>query len=379
VKQQVISADSHVVEPSDLWTSRLPLGLRDRGPQLVTSGRLGWSVDGGAPEPIDDLISQNSDSLGGDGLRREDLLRGCSNAADRVREQTHDSVDGEVLYPHPTAWTAINKSSDSELKLACYRAYNDWIAEFAGHAPDRLHGLAKIPTTGIDDAVTELKRIAGDLRLRGAILDAWPAGSAQPSPSDEEPFWAAAEELGIPISIHKALTPWLTPERPPVGPGLPPGASAVPQALAMSGVWDRHPGLRVVIAHGNAGWLAQALTSTDDFYLRMSGSRQVSLANPDLLPSDYVRQHCWFTFGEDRTAIHTRQYIGAFHLMWASYAPTLDSQWPNDRAMAETLTAELPSAEKDALLGENCLRLYGIGGADFTNDEVVAYKKLVLI
>jgi hypothetical protein len=47
--------------------------------------------------------------------------------------------------------------------------------------------------------------------------------------------------------------------------------------------------------------------------------------------------------------------------------------------MAETLTAELPLEEKNALLGENCLRLYGIGAAEFTADEVTAYKKLVLL
>jgi predicted TIM-barrel fold metal-dependent hydrolase len=325
-------------------------------------------------------MTQTDRSPAGDSLRQENLLRGCSNAADRVREQIHDSVDAEVLYPHPPAWNAINKSNDPKLKFACYQAYNDWIAEFAGHSPDRLHGLAKIPTTGTNQAVSELKRAVADLGLRGAILDAWPSGGAVPDRSEDEPFWAAAEELGAPISIHRALTPWLTPEPPPVGPGLPPAGSMVPLALAMTGVWDRHPGLRIVIAHGNAGWLPQSLTSSDDFYLRMAGSRQVSLANPDWLPSDYVRRHCWFTFGEDRTAIHTRHYVGAFHLMWASHAPTLDSQWPNDRAVAETVTAELPQAERDALLGENCARLYRIGEAtDFTTDELTDFKKLVLL
>jgi predicted TIM-barrel fold metal-dependent hydrolase len=201
-----------------------------------------------------------------------------------------------------------------------------------------------------------------------------------PNPAEDETFWAATEELGVPISIHKALTPWLTPGAPAVGPGLPPGGAMVPQMLAMTGAWDRHPGLRIVIAHGNAGWLPQALTSTDDFYLRMAGTRQASLANPDWLPSDYVRRHCWFTFGQDRTAVYTRHYIGAFHLLWASHAPTLDSQWPNDRATAETLTSDLPPAEKSALLGENCARLYRLDGArDFTADELTDYKKLVLL
>jgi hypothetical protein len=47
--------------------------------------------------------------------------------------------------------------------------------------------------------------------------------------------------------------------------------------------------------------------------------------------------------------------------------------------MAETVTAELPTAERDALLGQNCERLYRIGGADFTTDEITDFKKLVLL
>ncbi len=238
MKQQVISADSHVLEPADLWSSRLPSGLRDRGPKLVTGGQLGWSVDGGAPEPVTDLLTKKRGNAG----NYEDLVGGSSNPADRVREQTYDAVDAEVLYPHPPAWSAINKASDAELKLACYRAYNDWIAEFAAHDPNRLHGLAKIPTTGIDDAVAELKRAAGDLKLRGAILDAWPNGGPTPNPAEDEKLWAVAEELGVPLSVHKGLTPWLTPAAAPVGPGLAPASDrhrSRQRRLARAGV-DEH-------------------------------------------------------------------------------------------------------------------------------------------
>ena len=110
----------------------------------------------------------------------------------------------EVLYPFPGLWDAIRATADHELILGCVRAYNDWIAEFSAHSPDRLIGLGRIPMTGFDDARDELLRCVKDLGLRGIILDAWPALGPAPGRGDDG-FWEVVDATGVPVSIHYTL------------------------------------------------------------------------------------------------------------------------------------------------------------------------------
>ena len=134
-----------------------------------------------------------------------DVLPGLYDPAERLRAQDADSVQAEVLYPSAGLWEAITALDDRDLKLACARAYNDWIAEFSAHSPDRLIGLAKIPSTTCEDAREELLRCVKELNLRGAILDAWPSGNAVAGNADDDPFWDAVNEARVPVSLHYAV------------------------------------------------------------------------------------------------------------------------------------------------------------------------------
>ena len=84
------------------------------------------------------------------------------------------------------------------------QAYNDWIAEFCATHPERLFGLAKFPTTSVEDAQAELLRCVNELGLRGAVLDAWPSGAPSGGNPEDEPFWETVNELRVPISLHYA-------------------------------------------------------------------------------------------------------------------------------------------------------------------------------
>jgi hypothetical protein len=79
----VVSADSHVMEPGDLWEERLPARFRDRSPRVIENPdeqgpRWLFSVQGVSPFPIaggfaagrsgeelKDFMSQGADALGG--------------------------------------------------------------------------------------------------------------------------------------------------------------------------------------------------------------------------------------------------------------------------------------------------------------------------
>ena len=138
--------------------------LRDRAPKL-------GSVDGGSAWLVDGLRAGAAAPHGGNGFglpaprtartesrsRFDEVLPALYDPAERLKAQDSDSVDAEVLYPSADLWDAIRSLEDRDLKLACVRAYNDWIAEFSAHNPDRLIGLGKIPATTCEDAREELR------------------------------------------------------------------------------------------------------------------------------------------------------------------------------------------------------------------------------
>ena len=132
--------------------------------------------------------------------------RTCSPARTTRRRESHeileDQIDAEVIFNGVgTVWNGIKLCPDQELALACFKVYNDWIADFQAYAPDRFICNGTLPTTGLDDAIAELHRCA-ELGLRTVQLESYPSGSfTDPSPDDDR-FWAAAVELGMPINVH---------------------------------------------------------------------------------------------------------------------------------------------------------------------------------
>src|SRR5947207_12793338 len=64
-------------------------------------------------------------------------------------------------------------------------------------------GIAQMPSVGVDAAIAEMKR-AKAMGHRGVLISAWPSGNLNLSEADD-PFFAEAERLGLPISIHCAL------------------------------------------------------------------------------------------------------------------------------------------------------------------------------
>ena len=90
--------------------------------------------------------------------------------------------------------------SEGELRAACQRAYNDWAAEFNAASQGRIILLADIPSHDPKAARDELERVA-KLGHRGAIIHQFQG--AEPAFEDSwHPFWDAAEETRLPISLH---------------------------------------------------------------------------------------------------------------------------------------------------------------------------------
>jgi predicted TIM-barrel fold metal-dependent hydrolase len=197
----IISADSHVFEPADLWETRLDRKFRDRAPGVIMeNGRLYLT----AADGIKAIVSPFS-AVGKRGAELQEHMaggfdtvrRGGWDPLVRLKDQDTDGVAAEILYTsHAMALFGLQ---DAELQLACFRAYNDWLAEFCSASPRRLIGIGLISVIDPRAGVTELERCI-KLGLKSGMISNDPV-----IPYDDrvyDPLWRAACELDMPLSMH---------------------------------------------------------------------------------------------------------------------------------------------------------------------------------
>ena len=381
-----ISADSHINEPADMFIKRVPERFKDRCPRIIDldNGGEAWRIEGvDAPVPfgaaaVHHRATKRFDRANykarfgelKDGLQRgvrfTDILPGSFDPKARVQEQIEDKLDGEFFYNGPGVWGAIKSGPDPELIYHCFRAYNDWMAEFCAHDPSRLFPIGIIPTTGIDDAISELKRCLIDLNMKGVALESYPSGSlVEPSPEDDR-FWALAQEIGKPISLHLSIrvpanaiatfTKGGFDLRKVIASGSFP---VVCQKLIMAGVFDRFPKLQFVGAEVQSGWVPYYLERFDSSYKRLAAKEGFKL---DLLPSEYFMRNIYTTFLIDQFGVNNRYTIGVDRMMWMCDFPHSVSNWPIDveLAHAQLKAGGVPPEECERMMWRTVADLYKI-------------------
>jgi len=377
---RIISSDGHVIEPPDMWARFLPPRFRDRAPKLVKDPEGGdaWELSPGtAPMPIGLVVNE-----GTWGRRYEDnrwygctydgIRQGAFSGKHRVEEQDIDGVDAEVIYPSQRTMSAFMAQEDDDFHLAGLEAYNTWLAtEFNAVAPDRLVGLAQMPAVDITTSVRWLResKVAG---FAGLIISGFPSGNSELSPEDD-PFWEAAEEAGLPVHIHTGLSQAGKRKQPgtfkaeAARTGRPPGleqmggavgeASAWLSRFIYSGMFDRFPGLRMVAAECGAGWVPHFLEHMDDHWWR---NRVWCGSQLQLLPSEYFRRNWKVTFIREPFAVQVRHHIGVDNMMWSTDYPHHRHDWPYSRRVIEDSFLGVPASEKHRMVCANAQELYGL-------------------
>lgn len=369
----MVSSDSHIVEPPDLWSGRMPAHLGDRAPRVVAEddGEW-WYVDN--RRTMSHLGIQTGARFEGD----PDALE-TSATFDRVRpaaydpvayvaENEADGVWGSVIYP--SQGLVLFSVPSTEVVTASMRAYNDWIAEFCAAVPDRLKGLAMVNVDDVDDAVAELTRVR-ELGLAGVLITVKPPAWQPFHAPVYEPLWAAAEDLELPISLHTAT------DRgdPRAGDAafvldvksVPPSVFVnkdfqVRQALAdliLTGVFERHPRLRVGTVEHELAWIPFFLDQMDYTYTDRPRRGEWHRFRDGALPSDFWHSNCFASFQEDAHGVRLRDVIGVEALMWGSDYPHTESTFPRSREIVAEILAGVDAADVRAIVCDNAARLYG--------------------
>jgi uncharacterized protein len=367
VEYRIIDADSHVNEPADVWQSRVPARLRERAPTMLEldDGRIWWSFEGGQRSQLVNTACAGLDetSYVSTGVRWDQIRPGSYDPKARLEEMELDMIQAQVLYPslvpQPQSFGA-----DPELQVACIRAYNDWIHDFASYDPARLVAMPMAPATGIDDVLAEWRRVAerGD---RGYMISGYPAGQAVPVPEDDR-FWSEVQDWDYAIHIHFGFTSGVSLSG-PTGVGYLSSAALIDMGVGMyrpladivySGVFERFPRLRIVAVEAGIGWIPYFLHHLDDNFLRRRFRAGVRL---DQLPSESFRRGVWATFIEDPHGVQHRHEIGLDKIMWSTDYPHTNSNWPNSQRIAAYEFRHVPADERRMIVRDNAASLYRLG------------------
>jgi predicted TIM-barrel fold metal-dependent hydrolase len=370
----MLSSDSHIVEPPDLWTERAG-ALGDRLPHIeARDGSEWWIVDG--YKTMSFLGTQTGDRFDGD----PDPLR-TTATFDEVRaaaydprryldENESDGIWGSVIYP--SQGLVLYAVPVEDVVTEAMRIYNDWLADFCSEDTGRLKGVAMLNLDDVPAAVAELERCRAR-GLSGAMIPVVPAPSKPYRSSDYDALWAAAQDLDVPLSLHVGTDR----ADPDVGAAafrldvqhVPPSAFVnsdyqVRQSLAeliFGGVFERFPGLRVGSVEHELGWIPFFLSRIDYVYTDRPrrGPDWPHFRDPGVLPSDFFRQNVFASFQEDPNALRLLDVLGPDTATWGSDYPHTESTFPHSREILASILAGLDEADVQRITTGTCASIYG--------------------
>src|SRR6266536_5377629 len=195
VSERLISVDSHVFTTHAGIKSHLPQPWHDEYDEGVAKfAALDGEQRGGVPMKLPARAMEQA------ALERP----GYRDPKDRLADMDTDGIDVEVLYSEVIGFRNIALMTTGREQAA--RAFNDAMAEFASADPRRLLVSYQIPLWDIDNAVSEVLRLAGE-GARSVHLPNYPSEFGLPDYHDTryDPLWGALSETGLPISQHLGI------------------------------------------------------------------------------------------------------------------------------------------------------------------------------
>lgn len=295
-----------------------------------------------------------------DGPRLDEELRDLGKA--RIADMDATGIDVQVLsHAQPAA-----QGLPGESGAAAARRANDHLAAAVARHPGRLAGFATLPTSSPSAAADELSRAVGELGFVGGLVNSTfgTNGAFLDDPRFAQ-LLSRFEALGVPLYLHPAPPP--APVRDAMFGGLAPAvawtlatsawgwhAEAGLHALRMvvTGVFDRHPGLRLIIGH--AGEMIPFMLA------RIDETMPTSVTGLGAPPSDYFLRHVWVTTSGMFSlppVLCAISVLGVDRVLFSVDYPFGANA--SGRAMLDALPVS--PADKAKIAGLNAERLLGLG------------------
>ena len=391
---RILSVDDHVVEPPDLWTSRLPAKYQDRCPRVerdsavfnFEGGEFTYQkgVPGGAECDwwlYDDLVypfpklsaASGFETLDVEPVTFDQIRPGGWKQGDRLADMTANHVDASLCFPNVLprfCGQTFLEREDKELALLCVQAYNNWMIDewCAGDGRGRLIPLTLIPLWDPAAAALEVHRCADKGSFAVAFSEN-PYHLGLPSIHDKDRFWdpflTACQETDTVVCMHIGSSS----KMPATSPDAPFSVSStITFANAMgsmcdyilSGVFVRFPRLRVSYAEGQVGWMPYVIERMDKIWAeRGDASFGIDLPKP---PSTYIPGHVWGCIFDDEIGLKNRDVIGMDQICFEVDFPHADSTFPHTLAVANRIcdAAGLADEEVYKLMRGNAIECFGL-------------------
>ena len=379
----VFDADSHWSERPDLFTSRAPARIKDRVPRVEeVDGTLMWVFDGRPMSRFSAgaVIARDGSKESSDKALHEwtidEVHEGAYDPKVRLGVLDESGIDAQIIFPSTIGLGGQGLSTgDTALGLMAIQIYNDAQAEIQSDSGHRLLPLPLMPAWDIASCVEEARRVAA-LGARGLNMTSDPQDLGAPDlgSRDWDPFWEVCTELQMPVHFHigasvTAMTFygkyfW---ESHPANTKLAIGGSLlfignarVVTNLILSGMFDRHPDLKMVSVESGCGWIPFILETLD---YEMSENAPDELAGMKKPPSEYFRSNLYATFWFENhynKLADLVEMVGEDNILFETDFPHPTCLYPSPLDSAEKKLAAVSPDARRKILGGNARQLYRI-------------------
>jgi predicted TIM-barrel fold metal-dependent hydrolase len=387
----VIDADSHVTEPPDLFTSRVPRKWVEVVPRVETHPRTHhshWRIGDSWLQSVGYFAMAGWDDYPPfSPFELADIDPASYEASARLTRMDQYGLDRQILYPNVIGFAApLIWELGPGPSVACVRAYNDFVVEFAGADPRRLLTIAMLPFWDLDATVEEMRRCAG-LGFKGFLFANKFEKVGLPPFTDGywDRVYATAQDMDLPINYHIGFatqqvaelmsleaitasrqTDHLAQDRLERARSQAIGLMSQGDMLAAiltSGLCDRFPSLKLVSVESGFGYVPYLLEALD----WMWKTQGAWLTNPTL-PSEYFRRQCYGTFWFEQTTLPLLT-LYPDNFMFSTDFPHPISLSPGPCSPADVPGRHIdlafsgldPEIARKALSG-NAERIYNLGG-----------------
>ncbi len=366
----LISVDDHVLEPPDLFTSRVPERLREAVPAVVEDelGLPHWTFDdervpvsfgnGASGRPFREYTLAPQ--------RFDEFRRGVCDVDSRVRDMDANGVWASLCFPSIVfgfAGKVFHRMRDPAAGLASLRAYNDWMLDdWCGAHPERFIPcqLTWMPDPAV--AAEEIRRNA-ERGFRAVSFSENPERLGFPHLYTDhwDPFFRACEETGTVVNVHVGSSGQI--HRPSSHTPMDATVALFPvNGLETVADWIfakipvRFPGLKIVLSEAGVSWVPMMIERLTRSWRQRDASTWWRHDDPD--PVDVLHQNFWFTSIEDPSAFQQLSIIGAENVMVEVDYPHADSSWPDSQGLFERDLRHLDTHAIEAICFGNAAALY---------------------
>jgi uncharacterized protein len=378
----IIDADSHWCELPDLFTSAAPAEFKDRVPRIeVIDGTQTWVFDGhvlgqaGAGAVIGRDGTKESADIALNHWTIDQVHVGGYDPKVRLEVLDECGIDAQIIFPNTIGLGGqdLGMVEDRALCRLAIEIYNDRQGRIQEESGNRLLGMPLMPAWDVDTCISEAKRVAA-MDARGVNMTSDPQDLGAPDLASRawDPFWETCTELELPVHFHIGASatamsfygkyPW---DSHPMDTKLAIGGSllfignarVVTNAI-LSGMFDRHPDLKMVSVESGVGWIPFILETLD---YEMAENAPTELAKMKKPPSEYFRSNFFATFWFENNRNKLPELIeavGEDSILFETDFPHPTCLYPGPLATVEKKMATLAPETRKKIYGENARKLY---------------------